>query len=180
VARGAKLKVYRTPIGFHDAYVAAPSQKAALEAWGSNANLFARGVAEVVTDPKLTKDPLAHPGEVIRKLRGSASEQIAALPPDRPARKAAPIAGAPKEKARTTPKPLPRPSRADLDAAEQALEQAQARHREEDRELSRREAELARQRRRLGKAHDQERSRIEDARKKAEASYLAAIRTWRG
>ena len=32
-----KLKVYRTPIGFHDAYVAAPSQKAALDAWGSDA-----------------------------------------------------------------------------------------------------------------------------------------------
>jgi hypothetical protein len=31
--RAAKLKVFRTPIGFHDAYVAAPSQKAALEAW---------------------------------------------------------------------------------------------------------------------------------------------------
>ena len=27
--RATKLKVYRTPIGFHDAYVAAPSQKAA-------------------------------------------------------------------------------------------------------------------------------------------------------
>jgi hypothetical protein len=29
----AKLKVFRTPIGFHDAYVAAPSKKAALAAW---------------------------------------------------------------------------------------------------------------------------------------------------
>ena len=28
----ATLKVYRTPIGFHDAYVAAPSKKAALRA----------------------------------------------------------------------------------------------------------------------------------------------------
>ena len=27
-----KLKVFRTPTGFHDAYVAAPSRKAALEA----------------------------------------------------------------------------------------------------------------------------------------------------
>ena len=51
------LKVYRTPIGFHDAYVAAPSQKAALQAWGSDANLFARGVAELVTDPALTAEP---------------------------------------------------------------------------------------------------------------------------
>lgn len=65
----AKLKVFRTPAGFHDAYVAAPSQKAALAAWGSNANLFARGLAEVVTDPALTAAPLARPGEVIRVAR---------------------------------------------------------------------------------------------------------------
>ena len=68
----AKLKVFKTPAGFHDAYVAAPSQKAALAAWGSTANLFARGLAEVVTDPALTRDPLAHPGEVIRVARTSA------------------------------------------------------------------------------------------------------------
>lgn len=66
-----KLKVFRTPIGFHDAYVAAPSQKAALEAWGSDTNLFAAGIAELITDPKLTKEPLARPGRVIRKLRGT-------------------------------------------------------------------------------------------------------------
>ncbi|MCP2775198.1 hypothetical protein, partial [Salmonella enterica] len=55
--RAAKLKVYRTPIGFHDAYVAAPSQKAALQAWGSDADLFARGVAEQVADPALMEEP---------------------------------------------------------------------------------------------------------------------------
>ena len=52
--RKSKLKVFRTPIGFHDAYVAAPSQKAALEAWGSDSNLFAAGAAELVTDAALT------------------------------------------------------------------------------------------------------------------------------
>jgi hypothetical protein len=76
-----KLKVYCTPIGFHDAYVATPNQKAALEAWGSDADLFARKVAEQVTDPKLMVEPLAHPGKVIRKLRGTAEEQLAALTP---------------------------------------------------------------------------------------------------
>jgi hypothetical protein len=50
-----KLKVYRTAIGFHDAYVAAPNQKAALEAWGSNANLFGLCMAELVTDETLTR-----------------------------------------------------------------------------------------------------------------------------
>jgi hypothetical protein len=65
-----QLKVFRTSTGFHDAYVAAPSQKAALEAWGADANLFARGVAEQVTDAALMAEPLKHPGEVIRVSRG--------------------------------------------------------------------------------------------------------------
>ena len=48
--RKQKLKVFVTSIGFHDAYVAAPSQKAALEAWGADSNIFAQGIAEQVTD----------------------------------------------------------------------------------------------------------------------------------
>ncbi len=63
--RKQKLKVFRTPIGFHDAYVAAPSQKAALEAWGADGNLFAQGIAEQVTDPELMEEPLASPGKVL-------------------------------------------------------------------------------------------------------------------
>ena len=39
----AKLKVFRTPIGFHDAYVAAPSRAAALRAWGADTDLFSTG-----------------------------------------------------------------------------------------------------------------------------------------
>ena len=77
--RKQKLKVFRTPIGFHDAYVAAPSQKAALEAWGVRTNLFARGSPEEVADPKLTKAPLEHPGKVVKVLRGTKKEQLAAL-----------------------------------------------------------------------------------------------------
>ena len=115
--RKQKLKVYRTPIGFHDAYVAAPSQKAALDAWGSDADLFARGVAEQVADPALMKEPLANPGKVIRKLRGTAAEQLAALP-------ARPKTRPPKP----PPKPKPRPSRAALDAAEKAIAEAERRH----------------------------------------------------
>ena len=59
MAKMRALKVFRTPVGFHDAYVAATSQKAALEAWGTNHNLFARGEAELVEDPDLTAEPLS-------------------------------------------------------------------------------------------------------------------------
>lgn len=83
MTRRQKLKVFRTPAGFHDAYVAASSQKAALEAWGSDADLFARGIAEVVTDEELSREPLENPGKVIKRLRGTAAEQLASLPPDR-------------------------------------------------------------------------------------------------
>jgi hypothetical protein len=40
-----KLKVYQTFQGFYDLAIAAPSMKAALEAWGSNMNLFHQGFA---------------------------------------------------------------------------------------------------------------------------------------
>src|SRR6187455_2928850 len=110
--RKQKLKVFRTPIGFHDAYVAAPSRKAALAAWGSDADLFARGVAEEVTDSKLAKEPLAHPGEVIRLSRGDLPAHLKALPKRKRAKAEPPE---PKAKPR---KPKPPPKRDKVDAAE--------------------------------------------------------------
>jgi hypothetical protein len=120
-----KLKVFRTPIGFHDAYVAAPSQKAAMEAWGSDKDLFSRGEAELVTDPALTAEPLAMPGTVIKRLRGTAEEHMAALPADVPTEKPALRKKTPPEK-----KQVPRPSRAALEAAELALGEAAERQAE--------------------------------------------------
>lgn len=170
--RAQKLKVYCTPIGFHDAYVAAPSQKAALEAWGSDANLFARGVAEQVTDPRLMAEPLAHPGKVIRKLRGTAEEQIAALPEDQPK----PKAKSPKPAA----KPKPRPSRAPVEDAEQILAELEERQRTERERLAWREAELARERRELEERQREELDRLSNARDRAEANYEKALAKWRG
>jgi hypothetical protein len=37
-----RLKKYQTSIGFYDLAIAAPSMKAALEAWGAESNLFHR------------------------------------------------------------------------------------------------------------------------------------------
>jgi len=180
--RAAKLKVYRTPIGFHDAYVAAPSQKAAMEAWGSGKDLFTRGEAELVTDPALTAEPLERPGVVIKRLRGTVDEQLAALPPDqpRPAKPAKADGGetAVRPVARKTP-PTPRPSRADLDAAEQALDAAEERHKAERAELAEREAALARERRALERSQAAEAERLERTRDKAKTEYEAATRKWR-
>ena len=169
-----QLKVYRTPIGFHDAYVAAPSQKAAMEAWGSGKDLFTRGEAEVVTDPALTAEPLASPGVVIKRLRGTEAEQIAALGPARksaPGKKAAPRPEKPRP---------PRPSRGDLEAAEEALAAARKRHQAELAELAEREAALERERRALQKAQADEAARLTRAEEKARKDYEAAMRRWRG
>lgn len=174
----ATLKVFRTPIGFHDAYVAAPSQKAALQAWGSDRDLFARGVAEVVTDPALTAEPLAQPGIVIKRSRGTAAEQIAALPPDTPRapRRTTTAEDAPPKPARAAPKP----DRTALRDAEDALSSAEARHRSEDRALRAEEAALAKRRRAMERDQREERERLEAARAAAAADYDAANRRWRG
>jgi hypothetical protein len=75
------LKVFRTPAGFYDAVVAAPSQKAALAAWGTTTNLFASGDARVAEDPALQAEALAHPGEVIKRSRGDFAAMIGPEPP---------------------------------------------------------------------------------------------------
>jgi hypothetical protein len=41
-----KLKTYQTSLGFFDLAMAAPSMKAALEAWGADSNLFHQGAAK--------------------------------------------------------------------------------------------------------------------------------------
>ena len=172
------LKVYRTPIGFHDAYVAAPSQKAALAAWGSDKDLFARGMAEVVTDPALTAEPLARPGTVVKRLRGSTAEQLAAAPA-----KVKKQGG--KQRKRTAPpvqarapQSPPRPARDEVDAAELALAQAEDRHRQEERQLAEAEAALAERRRALRQNWTEERDRLEAARIGAEDRYAEALRSW--
>jgi len=188
--RKQTLKVFRTPIGFHDAYVAAPSQKAALKAWGSDADLFARGVAERVDDPELMREPLAQPGKVVRRLRGTAAEQFAALPKDPPRRpaKAAPehppTKGAerrqPERQPKRPPAPKPRPSRAALDRAEKALADADSRHRSERDALARREAELNRERRHLEKKQEAEQSKLAGKIDAERGKYERAMQTWRG
>jgi hypothetical protein len=173
------LKIYRTAIGFHDAYVAAASQKAALEAWGSEKDLFARGAAEVVAETPFADELIAQPGVVVKKLRGSVAEQMAALPPT-PAKKPrkveaepAPAANKPRK-----PAPKPRPSRAKLDEAERAIAAAERRHEAAMRALAEREAALVRERRTLTKAQREESAALEDARDAERRAFDAALERW--
>jgi hypothetical protein len=170
-----KLKVFRTSTGFHDAYVAAPSRKAALAAWGADADLFARGVAEEVSDPKLAKAALERPGEVIRLSRGDLSAQLKALPPRRKAAGSEPSKA---EKPRRTAKPKPPPKRDKVDAADKALGEARRRHEaaadtlEAEREAI--ERKLAALRAKQGKEID----RLERKRDEAREAYREALERW--
>src|SRR5688572_2902544 len=66
-----KLKTYQTSVGFFDLAIAAPSMKAALEAWGSKSNLFHQGFAKEVDDPNVVAAAMAKPGIILRRPVGS-------------------------------------------------------------------------------------------------------------
>jgi colicin import membrane protein len=79
-----KLKSYQTSIGFFDLAIAAPSMKAALEAWGADSNLFHQGFAREAEAPDIVAATLKHPGVVLRRPVGSkgAFKENADLPKD--------------------------------------------------------------------------------------------------
>lgn len=66
-----KLKTYQTSLGFYDEAVAAPSMKAALQAWGASSNLFHQGAAKETDDPDVVAATMAKPGVVLRRPVGS-------------------------------------------------------------------------------------------------------------
>ena len=113
------LKVYRTRLGFFETVVAAPSQTAALKAWGVHQDLFENGEADVTSDADAVRAAQAHPGEPLKRAVGSrdAFALDAALP--EPSRS--------DNRQRDEPA---KPDRAKLDAAEaqlQRMEDEQAR-----------------------------------------------------
>jgi hypothetical protein len=66
-----KLKTYQTSLGFFDQAIAAPSMKAALEAWGADSNLFHQGEAKESDDPDVIAATMKKPGVVLRRPVGS-------------------------------------------------------------------------------------------------------------
>jgi hypothetical protein len=79
-----KLKTYQTSLGFFDLAIAAPSMKAALEAWGADSNLFHQGAARESDDQDVIAAAMAKPGVVLRRPVGSAGSfgEHAELPTD--------------------------------------------------------------------------------------------------
>ena len=163
----AKLKVYATHIGFHDAVVAAPSQKAALEAWDIRENLFAQGMAAVTDDAAAIKAALAQPGVVLRRAAGS----------DRPFTEAPAAPDAPKpkpaaeEKAAQAKPAKPPPDRAPLDAAEKALADLDADEKRAAEDLARRRRDLDAEAREQDRAFSTRRKTLERERDRVRRVY---------
>lgn len=81
-----QLKTFVTNLGFFELAIAAPSMKAALEAWGVPQNFFHQGFARQTDDKKIIAATLAEPGVVLRRPVGSDDEfkQQASLPKSLP------------------------------------------------------------------------------------------------
>lgn len=181
-ARKQKLKVFRTPIGFHDAYVAAPSRKAALEAWGAGTDLFSAGISqEVKEDSEPAREALARPGEVVRAKREGGEEDA---PSPRSASRSRPLPRGEMEerkpKPKAKPKPKPRPSRAALDKAEKDLASLEEKQAAEQAELDKEEVRLANRRRALEKKQREAMEKAEGKRDEAERNYRKAMKEWAG
>jgi len=175
-----KLKTYQTSLGFYDEAVAAPSMKAALDAWGAKSNLFHQGVAKETDDPDIVAATMAAPGIVLRRPVGSdgAFTEHSELPTDltgdedKPRSRARPKKGLTKRPAKGAAKSPARS--ATKRAAKPAVDERQARaaaaafaKEEQRREAARRKEEAARAK---------ERARREKAVAAAEATLEKARR----
>jgi colicin import membrane protein len=164
-----KLKTYTTSAGFFDLAVAAPSMKAALEAWGSKNNLFQHGFAKVSEDPKIVAATMAHPGVVLRRPVGSngAFSEHAKLPTDLP------VGNAKHAPAKRREPPAEAVDDKTARAAAQAFEKEQKRrdserHKEEakrEKERERRERDIAAAEAALEQARRDHEARVEDIEK---------------
>ena len=169
---GRKLKVFQAQFGFYDTVVAAPSQAAALRAWGVNQNLFASGEATVATDEAAIAAATGHPETPLRRAVGStdpfALEPIG-LPKVPDAKKAA-------AKPAPTPKPAPPPKppadRWRLDAAEKAVVSLDERRKREEADFRRQAKDLEARRMAAQDAYV-------EARKGATAKVVAARTAFR-
>jgi len=143
-----KLKTFQTSLGFFDLAIAAPSMKAALEAWGAGSNLFHQGIAKETDDPDVVAATMSKPGVVLKRPAGSKGrfDEHSDLPSDLGSGEK----GANREKHRSKP-----PRRTAPKISEKAAQKAADFEKEQKRrtaERLREEAELQKDRERREKA----------------------------
>jgi colicin import membrane protein len=161
-----RLKTYQTSSGFFDLAVAAPSMKAAAEAWGSRTNIFNQGFAKETHDPAIVAATMAKPGVVLRRPVGSNGPftEHAQLPKDLPVEKL-------KERP-AKPDKEPPPRKTDtkaVRAAALAFEREQKR-----RETQRRKEEAAREKER--RSREQAVAKAERALEQAKREHETKVR----
>jgi hypothetical protein len=147
-----KLKTYQTSLGFFEQAIAAPSMKAALEAWGADSNLFHQGAAKESQDPDVIAATMAKPGVVLKRPVGSDGPfgEHAELPNnlDQDGRKKP----AHKPSAKAQKSSVPPDKAADRRAAQAYERERQRREREEAKEEATRRKERASRQEAIDKA----------------------------
>lgn len=171
--RIGRLKVFQARLGFYDSVVAAPSQAAALRAWGVHQNLFAGGQAAITADEQARAAALEHPETPLLRAVGSDAPftlKPSSLPkaPDEPKPRARPKAKA------VPPPPSPPPDRSAVDAAEARLGEVDARWESEDKALSREQEDLDVRRAAARNAHLEVRRKAENVLGAARDAYRKA------
>ena len=171
-----KLKTYQTSVGFFDLAIAAPSMKAALEAWGADSNLFHQGFATEVTDPRVVAATMKKPGVVLRRPVGSNKpfQEHADLPTDLPA-------AAPRRKPEKSPRAAKKTASPKIDDATARKAAVAFEKKQRQREIQRRrqDAVEVRARERRERKVSKAQAALEQARKAHEAR-AGAIEDERG
>jgi flagellar biosynthesis GTPase FlhF len=189
-----KLKTYQTSLGFFDLAIAAPSMKAALEAWGAHSNLFHQGAAKESDDPDVIATAMKKPGVVLRRPVGSdgsfsehaelptdlgggrSSKEPSSRPVDKAAERKAAHAFEKEQKRRQLEQAKEETARKDRERRQQAIDKAQAALDQAEQEHTKRVAAIQAEVEALAK-----RSQTEDARWNKEKERLeAALRRARG
>jgi len=162
-----RLKTYTTSAGFFDLAIAAPSMKAALEAWGSTSNLFHQGFARLSDDPKIVAATMARPGQILRRPVGTsgAFTEHAELPNVRDISRG--IRALPKGRAKTG-RPAPKP--VDEKAARAAAVTFDREQKRRERQSRREEATQEKERERRDRAVTAATTALEDGKRAHEAS----------
>jgi colicin import membrane protein len=165
-----KLKTYRTSLGFFELAVAAPSMKAALEAWGMTNNAFQQGFASETDDARIIAATMTRPGVVLKRPVGTRSDftENPGLPENLPAhaRQAQP---APTRHTAKKQERAPKPGKQAARAAIISFEKEKAKR---DREREQEESEARARRERRQKAITKARGELDAALEQHEQALL--------
>jgi colicin import membrane protein len=165
-----KLKTFQTSLGFYDLAIAAPSMKAALEAWGAGSNLFHQGIAKETDDPDVVAATMSKPGVVLKRPAGSSGRF--AEQSDLPSDLGSAGKGRRRKERRTGSAKRPPPDMSERDARKAAAEFEKEQKRREaarERDRERREKASAKAQAALDKAEREHVKRAADIQAELEA-----------